>query len=129
MDSCNSCDVHQSRRGGSSSGSQKEAVNGACVEMSLAVGRRGFAQRARIYCKAVILLDQLSGQLYRTHHFTGTEPRPAPRRCLGCPTVEALTTYTVTEFHPCIIRVDGPVGSKPGGGFIKRAALAVKGLR
>jgi hypothetical protein len=66
---------------------------------------------------------------FETHQLPLTESGPTPRRCLGGPTIKALTTNGVTQFHPHIVRVDRPVGFEPRKSSIKRGPTAAKGLR
>lgn len=70
-----------------------------------------------------------SRRLHETNQFPVIELGTAPCFCNSGSTVGALATYAVTELHPHIVRVDRPVGTEHGKGFIKHAALAVRDLR
>jgi len=111
-------------------GAQRQVANAVCVETTLGVERHVFAQRARIYCRAAILIrHKLSRRRCKTHQFPCTEHGAAPRRGLGGPTVEALAANSVTEFHPRIVRVDRPVAPEPRKGLVKHAASGIGVLR
>ena len=62
---------------------------------------------------------QVFGRLQEAYHFPRTEHRATPRLCRRGSTVEALSTYTVAEFHLRIIRKKDSWRSI--GGWINRA--------